>query len=78
MLNPPLLAGVFAVAVLLGARARAVDLGALTVGRWATAWIAAGSAIVVDNLTAAVLLSAHPPRTPARRCKGSTSGRTSP
>jgi arsenical pump membrane protein len=64
VLNPPLLAGVFAVAVLLGAIARAVDLGALTAGRWATAWIAAGSAIVVNNLPAAVLLSAHPPAHP--------------
>jgi arsenical pump membrane protein len=64
VLNPPLLAGVFAVAVLLGALARAVDLGALTVGRWATAWIAAGSAVVVNNLPAAVLLSAHPPAHP--------------
>jgi arsenical pump membrane protein len=64
VLNPPVLAGVFAVAVLLGALARAVDLGALTVGRWATAWIAAGSAILVNNLPAAVLLSAHPPAHP--------------
>jgi len=64
VLNPPVLAGVFAIAVLLGALARAVDLGALTVGRWATAWIAAGSAIVVNNLPAAVLLSAHPPAHP--------------
>jgi arsenical pump membrane protein len=64
VLNPPVLAGVFAVAVLLGALARAVDLGALTVGRWTTAWIAAGSAIVVNNLPAAVLLSAHPPAHP--------------
>jgi arsenical pump membrane protein len=64
VLNPPLLAGVFAVSLLLGALARAVDLGALDVGRWATAWIAAGSAIAVNNLPAAVLLSAHPPAHP--------------
>jgi len=64
VLNPPVLAGVFAVAVLLGALARAVDFGPLTVGRWATAWIAAGAAIVVNNLPAAVLLSAHPPAHP--------------
>jgi arsenical pump membrane protein len=64
VLNPPLLAGVFAVAVLLGALARAVDLGALTAGRWATAWLAAGASILVNNLPAAVLLSAHPPAHP--------------
>jgi arsenical pump membrane protein len=59
--NPPLLVGVLALAVLLGALARWVDLGALDTGRWATAWIAVGAAAVVNNLPAAVLLSAHPP-----------------
>ncbi|MES1247384.1 MAG: ArsB/NhaD family transporter, partial [Actinomycetota bacterium] len=62
--NPPLLAGVLAFAVLLGALARWVDLGALHTGRWATAWIAVGAAAVVNNLPAAVLLSAHPPTHP--------------
>jgi arsenical pump membrane protein len=64
VVNPPLLLGVFAVAVLLGALARAVDLGPLTTGRWTTAWIAAGAAVLVNNLPAAVLLSAHPPAHP--------------
>jgi arsenical pump membrane protein len=62
--NPPLLAGVLAAAVLLGALARWADLGALTTGRWATAWIAVGAAAVVNNLPAAVLLSAHAPAHP--------------
>ena len=62
--NPPLLAGVLAVAVLLGAIARWTSLGALHTGRWATAWIAVGAAAVVNNLPAAVLLSAHAPPHP--------------
>lgn len=64
VVNPPLLLGVLALAVALGALARAVDLGALTAGRWATAWLAVGAAAVVNNLPAAVLLSAHAPAHP--------------
>lgn len=62
--NPALLAGVFAVAVALGAIARAADVGALHLGRWATAWVAVGAAALVNNLPAAVLLSARPPAHP--------------
>lgn len=62
--NPPLLLGVLAVAVIVGAIVRAVGVGALDTGRWATAWIAVGAASVVNNLPAAVLLSAHPPAHP--------------
>jgi arsenical pump membrane protein len=62
--NPPLLLGVLALAVLLGAAARWVNAGALHTGRWATAWIAVGAAAVVNNLPAAVLLSAHAPLHP--------------
>jgi arsenical pump membrane protein len=62
--NAPLLLGVLALAVVLGALARAVDLGALATGRWATAWIAVGAAALVNNLPAAVLLSAHTPAHP--------------
>jgi arsenical pump membrane protein len=64
VVNPPLLLGVLALAVLLGAAARAAHVGALHTGRWATAWVAAGSAVVVNNLPASVLLSAHPPSHP--------------
>jgi arsenical pump membrane protein len=62
--NPPLLLGVLAVAVLLGTVARAIDLGPLDTGRWATAWIAVGAAALLNNLPAAVLLSAHVPAHP--------------
>jgi arsenical pump membrane protein len=62
--NPPLLVGVLALAVLLGAIARWVNAGALHTGRWATAWIAVGASAVVNNLPAAVLLSAHAPAHP--------------
>jgi arsenical pump membrane protein len=62
--NPPLLVGVLVLAVLLGALARWVAAGALTTGPWATAWIAVGAAAVVNNLPAAVLLSAHAPAHP--------------
>jgi arsenical pump membrane protein len=65
--NPLLLGGVLGVAVLLGTVARAVhSLGHLTehTGRWTTAWLGAGAAVLVNNLPAATLLSAHPPAHP--------------
>lgn len=58
--NPPLLVGMLALAVLLGS----VAPRALHTGRWATAWIAAGTAVVVNNLPAAMLLSHHVPAHP--------------
>lgn len=58
--NPPLLLGLLALAVLVGAAApRGLDTG-----RWATAWIAAGASVVVNNLPAAMLLSHHVPAHP--------------
>ena len=60
--NPLLLGGVLAVAVFLGALARAVTvLGRIAAhtGRWSTAWIGAGAAVLVNNLPAASVLSAH-------------------
>jgi arsenical pump membrane protein len=62
--NPPLLLGVLALAVLLGAAARAVGIGALDTGAWATAWLAVGVAAIINNLPAAVVLSAHAPAHP--------------
>lgn len=64
--NPPLLLGVLAVAVVLGVVARVAGAGALLAhtGRWATAWIAVGAAIVVNNLPAAVVLSTRVPAHP--------------
>ena len=62
--NPLLLGGVLGVAVLLGTLARAVSgLGNLAshTGRWATAWLGAGAAVLVNNLPAASILSAHAP-----------------
>ncbi|HVS84415.1 MAG TPA: SLC13 family permease, partial [Gaiellaceae bacterium] len=61
--NPVLLLGVLALAVLLGTVARAVSL-APDLGRWSSAWLAAGASVVVNNLPAAVLLSAHAPTHP--------------
>jgi arsenical pump membrane protein len=65
--NPLLLGGVMAVAVLLGALARRVSgLGHVVshTGRWTTALIGAGAAVVVNNLPAATVLSAYPPAHP--------------
>jgi arsenical pump membrane protein len=58
--NPPLLLGMLALAVLLGS----IAPRALHTGRWATAWIAAGAAVLVNNLPAAMLLSHHVPAHP--------------
>jgi arsenical pump membrane protein len=65
--NPLLLGGVLAVAVGLGTLARDVSsLGDLVgnAGGWETAWLAAGASVVVNNLPAAVMLSAHLPAHP--------------
>jgi arsenical pump membrane protein len=64
--NPLLLLGVLAVAVALGALARAADVGHMLehAGRWETAWVAAGAAVLLNNLPAAVVLSAHLPAHP--------------
>jgi arsenical pump membrane protein len=65
--NPVLLISVFAVAISLGAIARSIeslsDLGE-SLGRWTTAGVSAGLALVVNNLPAAVVLSAHQPAHP--------------
>ncbi|MDE3132115.1 MAG: hypothetical protein KGL16_13270 [Acidobacteriota bacterium] len=65
--NPLLLGSVLAVAVLLGTVARAVHgLGHLAThtGRWTSAWLGAGAAVLVNNLPAATVLSAQPPAQP--------------
>jgi arsenical pump membrane protein len=65
--SPSLLIGVFGVAVALGAVARGIArLGDLvtTTGAWATAGLGAGAALLVNNLPAAVMLSAHAPAHP--------------
>jgi len=65
--NPLLLGGVLAVAVGLGTLARSVSgLGTLAAhtGRWTTAWLGAGAAVLVNNLPAASVLSAHAPAHP--------------
>jgi arsenical pump membrane protein len=65
--NPLLLLGVLAVAVGLGTLARNVSsIGDLVVdaGRWETAWLAAGAAVLVNNLPAAVMLSSRLPAHP--------------
>jgi arsenical pump membrane protein len=65
--NPVLLVGVFAVAVALGTLARGIDaLGDLgeSLGRWSTVLVGAGGSLLVNNLPAAVVLSAHVPDHP--------------
>jgi arsenical pump membrane protein len=65
--NPLLLLGVLGAAVALGALARNVHwLSTLLAhrGRWETAAIAAGASLLVNNLPAAVMLSAHLPAHP--------------
>jgi arsenical pump membrane protein len=65
--SPFLLIGVFGVAIALGTLARSLDiLGNLTesTGRWTTATLGAGAAVLVNNLPAAVMLSAHLPAHP--------------
>ena len=63
--NPALLLGVLGLAVLLGTAARGASIHLLVhAGRWETAWLAAGGSVLVNNLPAAVVLSAHPPAHP--------------
>jgi arsenical pump membrane protein len=65
--SPALLVGVFGLAVALGTLGRALSaLGDLTAtaGSWPTAFLGAGAAVLVDNLPAAALLSAHGPAHP--------------
>jgi arsenical pump membrane protein len=65
--NPILLGGVLGVAVLLGTLARAIHrLGHLAThtGRWTTAWLGVGAAVLVNNLPAASVLSAEAPAHP--------------
>lgn len=65
--SPALLLGVLSVAVVLGTAARsAAGIGRLVAGagRWESAWLAAGAAVLVNNLPAAVLLSSHLPAHP--------------
>jgi arsenical pump membrane protein len=65
--NPALLLGVLGVAVGLGALARGVGwLSSLVehANRWETAGIATGASLLVNNLPAAVMLSAHVPPHP--------------
>jgi arsenical pump membrane protein len=66
-LNPALLLGVLGVAVGLGALARDVGWFSSLVAhadRWETAGIAAAASLLVNNLPAAVMLSAHVPPHP--------------
>jgi arsenical pump membrane protein len=66
-LNPALLLGVLGVAVALGTVARNVAWFSSLVtdaGRWETAGIATAAALLVNNLPAAVMLSAHLPAHP--------------
>lgn len=66
--NPKLLLGLLALAVLLGTAARSGNWpGDLvrTAGAWESAWLAAAASVVVNNLPAAMVLSAHLPRHPS-------------
>ena len=65
--NVPVLTGLFVVATALGTVARLWDgPGRLmaSLGSWATAWVGVGTASLINNLPAAVLLSARPPAHP--------------
>ncbi len=65
--NVPLLTGLFVLATVLGTVARLWDGPArlmASLGSWATAWVGVGTASVINNLPAAVLLSARPPAHP--------------
>ena len=65
--NPLLLIGLFAAAVALGTLARgiqALDDLTSTLGRWPTAGVGAGMSLLINNLPAAVVLSAHAPAHP--------------
>jgi len=65
--NPALLLGVLGTAVALGALARGVEWFSSLVdhaGRWETAGIAAAGSLLVNNLPAAMMLSAHVPAHP--------------
>jgi arsenical pump membrane protein len=65
--NPVLLGFVLAVAVALGTVARTwsgVGHLAAHTGRWTSAWLGVAAAVLVNNLPAATLLSAHAPAHP--------------
>jgi arsenical pump membrane protein len=65
--NVPVLTGLFVLATVLGTVARLWDgPGRLmaSLGSWATAWVGVGTASLINNLPAAVLLSARPPAHP--------------
>ena len=65
--NVPVLTGLFVLATALGTVARLWDgPGRLmaSLGPWATAWVGVGTASLINNLPAAVLLSARPPAHP--------------
>jgi arsenical pump membrane protein len=64
--SPLLLAGLLGLCVVLGALARAVGADRLLAhaGTWETAWLAAGAAVVINNLPAAVVLSSQVPPHP--------------
>jgi arsenical pump membrane protein len=65
--NVPVLAALFVLATALGTVARLWDgPGRLmaSLGTWATAWVGVGTASLINNLPAAVLLSARSPAHP--------------
>jgi arsenical pump membrane protein len=66
-LNPGLLLGVLGIAIALGTLARGIGWFSSLVehaGRWETAGLAAAGSVLVNNLPAAVILSAHVPSHP--------------